>query len=389
MASSSMAPPPSSATIRLQRLESYLQQDPANPALLADACDAAVTAGQHDRALAHIATAERLGLDPAEWTFRRARVRIAQKDLDQAHALLRDLVAASDHPVLSHDLAHVNFLRGDYAAARELVQAWFGAHERVEPEQLEALQILWLRATHRLHLLQEAWEWLQKEDAAGRLQPRAMGPASLIAIDSSRFPAALDWSDAALRVDPGQVEALTARAYVAMAQRQPALASSLLEQALRSNPEDGRAWSALGYASLQMQNLPRARSQLERAVELVPDHVGTWHALGWTRLLQQDIPGALDAFRQALERDRNFAESHGAVGLVLALAGDPVQAEHHLEIAHRLDPLQVTGRYARAVMAHGPHDMKGMAKLARGLLDRPGFFGGKLSDAIDPAPRRS
>lgn len=377
-----MNPSPSPAATRLQRLESYLRQDPANPALLAEACEAAMTAGQHERALAHIATAEALALDPVGWTFRRASVCIAQKDLDQADALLRRLQQTGEHPAIAHDLAYVAFLRGDPAAARDLVQPWLARAQGVEAAQLEALQILWLRSTHRLHLLEQAWAWLGTNAAAGTLQPRALGPASLIAVDCSQFEAALAWADAALRVDPGQVEALAARAYVAMAQQQPAVAVTLLEQALRGNPEDGRTWSALGYASLQMQDLPLARSRLERAVQLVPQHVGTWHALGWTRLLQEDIAGALDAFRQALGRDRNFAESHGALGLALALSGDRVQAEHHLQVAQRLDPGNVTGRYARAVLAEEASDPARLAQLAGRLLDRPGFFGGKLSDAV-------
>ncbi|MBE7367181.1 tetratricopeptide repeat protein [Ramlibacter pallidus] len=379
---------PSPATRRLERLESYLRQDPANLSLLADACEAAIAAGQHERALGHIATAERLAPDRTPWVFRRAGVCIARRDLEQADALLRSLRSTGDHPAVSHDLAYVSFLRADYAAARELVQPWLAAGGELEPEQREALQILWLRASHRLHLLHEAWEWSQQEDAVGRLEPRAKGPASLVAIDSSHFEAALTWSEAALAVDPAQVEALAARAYVAMAQQQPALGAKLLEQALRSNPEDGRTWSALGYASLQMQNLPLAQSQLERAVQLVPEHVGTWHALGWARLLQQDIAGALEAFRSALERDRNFAETHGAMGLVLALAGDKAQADHHLEVAQRLDPTNVTGRYARAVVAGEARDISRLAELAERLLDRPGFFGRKLSDAIKPPPVR-
>lgn len=378
----------SSAAARLERLEQYLQQDPANAALLADACEEAIAAGQHERALMHIDAAERLGLEPAAWTFRRASICIARRDLDQADVLLQRLLSANDHPAIAHALAHVHFLRGDDAAARSLVQPWLAAAVTVDPQTSEALQMLWLRSMHRSHLLADAMAWLQQQEAAGRLQPRAKGPASLVAIDSSRFDLALAWAEAALAVDASQVEALAARAYVAMAQRQPALATQLLETALRANPEDGRTWSALGYASLQARQLPRAQEQLERAVRLMPGHVGTWHALGWTRLLRQDTAGALEAFRCALELDRNFAESHGALGLVLALMGEAAQAEHHLVRAQKLDAANVTGRFARAVLANEVQDLARLAELADRLLDRPGFFGGKLSDAVVGAPRR-
>lgn len=372
----------SPAAQRLVRLEKFLHQDPANPSLLADACATAIAAGEHGKAMEHVRTAERLALDPPAWTFRRATLCIAQRDLDQAEALLGQLQAAGDHPAVSHDLAYVRFLRGDMAGARSLLEPWLAAWESVDAAQREALQMLWLRVLHGSHALEEAWDWLGKEEAAGRLQARAMGPASLVAIDSSHFDAALRWSEAALAADGSQVEALTARAYVAMARRQPDTATQLLERALRGKPEDGRIWSALGYASLLGLDLPRAESQLQRAVQTVPRHIGTWHALGWARLLQRNIAGALEAFRAALDLDRNFGESHGAIGLVLALAGEREAAERHLELAQKLDPANVTGRYARALLAGDAQDPARLAELARRLLDRPGFLGGKLSDAV-------
>lgn len=372
----------SPAAHRLARLENFLRQDPANPSLLAEACEAAIEAGEHGKAMEHVQAAERLALDPKAWTFRRASLCIAQGDLDQAQALLRQLQVQGDHPLIAHNLAYVSFLRGDAAAACGLLEPWLARAETLDAGQLEALQILWLRARHSLHAVEEAWNWLCEEEAAGRLQARAKGPASLIAIDSSQFDAALRWSDAALAVDGMQVEALTARAYVAIAQRQPDVATQLLEGALRHNPEDGRVWSALGLASLLAQDLPRAESQLRRALGAIPQHIGTWHALGWARLLQRNVPGALEAFRAALELDRNFGESHGAMGLVLALGGERDAAERHLELALRLDATNVTGRYARAALAGEAQDPARLAQLARRLLDRPGFLGGKLSDTV-------
>jgi tetratricopeptide (TPR) repeat protein len=372
---------PSPAARRLQTLEKYLRQDPANPSLLADTFEAALAAGAHERAGDLVDAAERLGLDPAAWTFRRASACIARRDLEQAEALLRRLQSAGDHPAISHDLAHVRFLQADHAAACALVEPWLAA-EGLAPAQREAVQLLWLRARHRLHLLRETWDWLVQADAEGRLQERAKGPASLIAVDTSHFEAALAWSEAALAADAQQVEALVARAYVAMAQRQPEAAGSLLERASRAKPDDGRIASALGYASLLAQDFPLAQAQLERALQAVPEHVGTWHALGWTRLLQGNTAGALEAFRAALELDRNFAESHGAVGLVLALRGDRPAAEQHLQLARRLDPRNVTGRYARGLLEGETLDADRLAELTRRLLDRPGPFGGKLSELV-------
>jgi Flp pilus assembly protein TadD len=382
------APASSAAHDRLARLDRYLQQDPANPELLADAFETALACAQQDRALGYVEMAERQALDPARWTFRRARLCIARKDLDQAAGLLERLrERAGDHPVLAHDLGYVRLLQGDFAACRSLLQPWLrvGRDEPADttaPDVQEAVQVLWLRAMHRLHALDEAWEFVSEKSATGDLRPAAQGVASLIAVDRDDFPAARSLADAALAVAGEQVEALVARAMVALALSEPETATKLLQRALERNPEDGRTWSALGFASLQARDLQMAREHLERAVRTLPDHIGTWHALGWTRLLQGDRAGALQAFEQALALDRNFAESHGALGLLLALNGDQVHANHHLDLADRLDRGNLTGRYARALLAGEAGDLKKLNDLAMRLLDRPGLFGGKLSDAL-------
>jgi Flp pilus assembly protein TadD len=379
------------AASRLERLAGYLKEDPGNAPLLADACEVAIACGQHARADAYIDSARRLGLDPQEWKFRSARLAIARRELDQAAELLQQLGAgAANDPVLAHDLAHVRLLQGQFEACRSLVEPWIGDDRAGEltTEQLQALQVLWLRAAHRLGSLPEALDWAKAQAAAGTLQPAARGAASLIAVDIDEFAAAGELADAALAADGWQVEALVARASVAMAGGDSVGATHLLQRALESNPDDGRTWSMLGFASLQAQNLPLAASQLERAVCTMPDHIGTWHALGWTRLLQGDRAGALAAFRQALDLDRNFAESHGALGLVLAMNGDLAEADRHLELADRLDPRNVTGRYARALRAGEAGDAAKLNALARQLLDRPGFFGGSLGEMVDASTRR-
>lgn len=356
----------SDAAARLVRLERYLQEDPANVALLGDACDAAIEAGEPAHALAHFAAAECLAVDRQAWIFRRARFCIVQRDLDRAGELLETLRAAmGQHPVLAHDLAYVAFLQGDFHLCRERLRPW------LDDASLGAHRALWLRATHRLGLVQEGWSWARERMAEGKLSPAAQGVASLLAIDAADFVAARALADTALASEPLQGEALVARATVALAQRETALAGELLARALEGNAEDGRAWSMLGFASLQAQAFEQAEAQFETALRAMSAHVGTWHALGWTRLLRRDLAGALSAFEEALALDRNFAESHGALGLVLGLRGDGPQAEHYLNVADRLDPQNVTGRYARALLKGDAGEAQRLQEwVARLLLGR-------------------
>jgi Flp pilus assembly protein TadD len=310
---------------------------------------------------------------------------MARRELPRAADLLQRLRAnTGDHPVVAHDLAYVHLLQGAFETCRETVEPWLdpGRDSKLPPEQTQALQLLWLRAMHRLQRLDEAMQWARDQALAATLQPAALGAASLIALDLEDFAGARDFADAALAAQPRQVEALVARGSVALATGDTAQAKRLLQQALECNPDDGRTWSALGMASLQAQDLAGAQAQLERAVAGMPGHIGSWHALGWARLLQGKRADAQAAFRAALELDRNFAETHGALGLVLALAGDEAASRHHLEVADRLDAANLTGRYARALLAGEASDRAGLEKLARRLLDRRGFFAGVLSDTV-------
>lgn len=373
---------------RLERLHQYLDEDPANPVLLADAFDMALACGRHDAAQVHLAAASEAGLDQRDWDFRRAHLCIAKGDLDGALTLLDRLRAQlGNHPVLAHDLAHVHLLQGNYQTTCELLAPWTQGNADAQALAVEvraALQVLWLRALHRQHRLEDAWAWVEDARARAILLPQAAGVAALVTVDRSDFASAQTLSEEALRVDPAQMEALVASASVALSQRDSARAVALLEQALAVNSRDGRAHGLIGMAYLLARDLARARRHLEEAVAKVPEHIGTWHALGWTRLLAGERAGALQAFEQALARDRNFAESHGAVGLLMVLEGRSPEAMRHLELAERLDAKNMTGRYARALLA-GEVDAQRLPALARRLLDRPGFFGGKLSDALPPA----
>jgi len=383
-----MTLPTTDEAARLERLQRYLLEDPANPVLLVDAFETALACGEHGQAEAVIEAAESRGGDRAQWMFRRARLAIARKDLALAAELLEALRRdTDDHPVVVHDLAHVCLLQGDLPRCRSLLQPWMeepaaSAQNAMPAPVHAALQVLWLRALHRLQLLDDARSWALVRDAAGTLDASARGVASLIALDLGDFTTARQWSVTALEADPEQMEALVARACVALAEEETADATLLLQRALERNPTDGRVWSALGLAALQARNLPLAQARLETAVLHLPGHVGTWHALGWARLLQEARTAALDAFRHALALDRNFAESHGAIGLLLALGGQAADAQQHLDVADRLDPHNVTARYARALLAGDVRDAESLHRVAVRLLDRPGFFGGKLGDSF-------
>lgn len=365
-------PAASPASARLQRLAGYLAQDPANAALLADACETAMACGAHEQAESYIEAAQRMSLDRGEWQFRHARLHMAKGELRAAADLLEQLRAErGEHPAFAHDLAYILLLQGDAVAAREVLQPWMEAN--LPPSAADArepLQALWLRACHRSGQLPEAWAWVRQEEAAGRLGAAARGVASLIAFDLENLEAARSLADAALAADGGQLEALVARGSVALAEGDAARASQLFQRALQRHPGDGRTWSALGFASLLRQDFAAARTQLERAVEALPGDVETWQALGWSRLVQGDRDTALAAFDAALAIDASDSDSRGALALLHALLGDAVAAQQHVDAAGKTGADGAALRYARAVLSGEARDPAALEAMAREALSQ-------------------
>ncbi|HZY18912.1 MAG TPA: tetratricopeptide repeat protein [Ramlibacter sp.] len=366
---------------RRERLEAYLAEDPDNPALLAEAFDASLAAGDLPRCAVLAERGVANGADASAWALRTARVCLARGDAAAAEALLQPLQAEGHASLaIGHDLALARFLQGDVEGCRRLLDPWMqaGASTRENTQARAAAAALWLRALHRLGRLAQALQWLEEAQPPVDAAADVLGIASLVALDAGRFDVALALADRCLAASPDQAEGLVARGSVAIASADTACAEQLLARALALRPADGRVWSAAGLARMQARDWNGAQQRLAQAVRRMPGHVGSWHALGWTELFRHDLAAAREAFGQALALAPAFAESHGALAMVLALSGQAEEARRSLATARRLDPDNVTGRYARAVL-RGEAGPAASRELAAAVLDRPGFFGETLA----------
>ena len=374
-------------TLRLDRLESYLRQDPDNASLLGDTFEAALQAGELARAELHLQHAQSLGAALQLWGLREAHLRLAQHRWDDAELCLQRLIVGDDVPAelraaLAHDLAYVALRRGDFESGVAQLAPLVEALPPTEPLGPQ-LQALWLRLLHRLHRHELAMAWASARWAAKTLAPDATGVASLIALDSDDASRSLLWAEHALKNDGQQLEALVSRATLALGQNNPVLSRQLLGQALQHNADDGRILSALGFTDLLERRLDEAQANFQQAVKNMPRHIGTWHGLGWTLLLQSDLTGAHQAFETALALDRNFSENHGGLAIILALQQRKAEAEQAIERALRLDRSSVSARYAETILKGEAHDLKASRRLATRVLGgRPGMLGGTMLDAV-------
>jgi len=343
-------------TQRLDELEIALRDAPNNLTLLGDAFDAALQAGELERAEKHLLQSAQLqGHDALRrWQLREAHWLIAKQRWNDAESVLLDLLATPGIPAdqrfsLAHDLAYVAMGRGDLAAGLALLRPWVEA----VPFNVNldaAHQLLWMRLLNQSRRVDEALAWAAARWQAKKLAPGAAGVASMMAMDAGQGTPSLVWADYALRHESRQPEALLARGTLALGQNDAAQSRSLLSRALERSPNDGRVLAALGFTELHELQFDAARSVFERATQVMPGQMGAWHGLGWTLLLQGDFSAALQAFDSALALNGNFAESHGGLAAALASLDRRAEAEQAVGRSLQLDPDSVAGNYAQAVL---------------------------------------
>jgi tetratricopeptide (TPR) repeat protein len=370
---------------KLQRLESYLKQDPQNLSLLGDVFDVALASGEFARAETYLKQGQAIEPSSSIWKFREATLHIAKKNLDEAWDILQELqLEIGSSPALIHNLAYIVFCRQRYTECCELLRPLVDA----DVHSIDSsVQVLWLRTLHRLTLIDEALTWCEPLIAAGTLAPAAAGVASLICIDAAQFERAQKLSEQALKQEPQQMEALVARATVALAQRDTASAKNLLGRALQQNAQDGRTWSGLGFAELLDLKIDQAFENFKKSVTFMPDHIGTWHGLAWTCIMRKDTAGARQAFETALSLDRNFGESHGGLAVVQAMTGERANARASIDRALGLDKANLSARYAETILSGEASDAQAVQRLARRLLGgRKAIFGdGTMADWLPPS----
>jgi tetratricopeptide (TPR) repeat protein len=350
---------------RLSQLEAFLQQDPANLTLRADAVHAAIAQGLLDRA-AQLAQA----LPPAlaqtpEARHLQATVLLAQGHYAEARELLQALLAEGiDAPAVTFNLGYACLRAGDAEAAVQVLQPLLAQADAPEAT------LAWLmRALHQLGRPDEAVAaWQAAAPALKTAEAHAV--ASLACLDTDRPDEARRLSEAALAQGSTLAEALVTRATLAVGEGNETLAERLLAQARSALPDDGRIFTTVGTARMARTDLAGAEKAFRQAVALMPQHVGTWHALGWCQILSGQLEAARQTFDTALALDRNFGETHGGLAVIDALEGKTQAAQEGIARAERLGRDGMAYRYAQAVLAGQAGDAEKLRTLALRLLGR-------------------
>lgn len=373
---------------RWQSLLQFLEQDPDNVSLIADAADAAFDAGELETARDLLARHRALAGLPLPLINLEGLVALRLHELAAAAAAFDALLEAGvDDPSVRFNRAWVHALNEEH----EAVLALLDDDTVAVAERAAALKV---QTLHHLGKIEEAL-------AAGRgMVERFPGNDSLLGALSV---AAMDADDMELaRHYAGQAsggsDALTTRGLIALNESNPGDSVALFDQALALHPNAPRAWIGKGLGLVASGDTAGGTKALRKGAEIFGDHMGSWIALGWTQFMARDLVGARQTFDHALSLDDNFAETHGGLAVIDVAEGKLESATRRADIALRLDRECFGGMLAKLLLA----EAKGNAATAQRIWDKAmnvavGAEGQTLAQAmsglgLDPGkmrPRRS
>jgi len=331
---------------RLDRLLSYLEHDPANPALLRDVAAAALDAGRPGQAADAFARLKAQGdltdADSNMWAIAAMRAGEPRKAAETFAGLL---AAQPGDLSLRFNLAWARAMAGDSAGASGLI----------DDALVEALP---QAALLDIQLMHGAGEFEQAADRArGHLSrhgdyPPLLAAVSVLALDIEDEELARKCATAA----GGHPDALATLGTLTLGDREPEQARALFEQALALDAHSPRAWIGLGLADLLQGDGASAGQNIDRGAEIFGDHLGSWIAAGWAHLIGGDLELAHARFEHAVELDGNFAEAQGSLAVTELMRGNRDAAERRVEIAFRLDRSSFSAAFAKALLSAGEGD---------------------------------
>ncbi len=329
---------------RLVRLLRYIESDSTNLALRIDAIREACNAGEWKIARALIESGLSAHPGSPELLASLGLVELqAQRYLEAERALVAALAGGVDAPEVRFNLAFCRFTLGNYAQALELL-----TNPVLAPVVPNAL-LLRARCLHHLDRPLEAIADCKAYLELASADADAKGLLSLLLYEKRSLGEARALSEAALRQDATQLEAMLTRGALAADERDYETAASTYLTLVEAHPLCGRGWLGLALVDLLRMRIDSAKRYIALATATMPDHIGSLHVLAWIEVVRGNLPEARTAFERALTIDRNFAETHGGLAVIAVLEGDGAAAAACIKRALRLQPGCLSARYAEVL----------------------------------------
>jgi len=209
----------------------------------------------------------------------------------------------------------------------------FGYPARVLILSLLALSVL-------LSALLPAHVFAQQSEADVYAEADVYVAQAILAYDDKRYEEALSLLNEALKLDPGNIQALYYAGLVYLAQMNTALAIESLKKAQAKSPDDLFIRYQLGVAYFTLEQYDEAQHLLESVFKEQPLLENLGYYVGFMRYRQKDYQGALKAFQTGASSDPTMQQlTKFYAGLVLGILGLSERAIVEVEEALRLQPV--------------------------------------------------
>jgi tetratricopeptide (TPR) repeat protein len=365
MSTAGASPPPTS---RLQRLLGYLDHDPANLRLLADAAGAAVDEGAPDTAVELIERYGKLAPTPPALMNLAGLAAIDRQRYGEACAIFEALrEAAPGDPQLRFNLAW----------AKAMLDDWEGALALLDDAAMEAAPrapTLRVQMLHQLGRLEDALAIGQGLAERFPTDETLMGALAAVAIDAEDKLLADYYARRAGREPDG----LAARGLLELDQDRVAASLPFFDAALSAYPSNARARLGKGLALMAQGDAADAAAEIDQAAELFRTHLGSWVAAGWAYFIRGDYATSRARFERALAIDDTFAEVHGGLAVLDAVEGRIDSAQRRAEVALRLDRNCFSAALAKVMLLSRQGDARSAARVRDIALNTPiGGAGGR------------
>jgi tetratricopeptide (TPR) repeat protein len=223
----------------------------------------------------------------------------------------------------------------------------------------------------------EARAELDRALAAAPGDADALSLQAIVAVVLDDKPRGLELARAAVAAAPRSPTPLIAQSYAQQARFDLEGARSSIEQAVRLAPEDALAWARLAELHASFGDTSRSLEAARRAASLAPDLSRTQTVLGFAYLRDVETSKALKAFERAIELDSADPLPRLGLGLTRIRRGHLDAGAREIEIAASLGP---NDAIIRSYLGKAYYEEK------RTGLDEREYETAKALDPKDPTP---
>lgn len=346
---------------KLDRLLSYLEQDPTNPNLLKDAAETAFEAGDFAKAAELIDRHAALGRPLPELLNISGMMALHTGNLARADEIFSHILQQDAHnTAVRCNLALTKAAELDWPAVGDLLD---DAAVAAEP-RMTALKV---RTFQHLGRPEDALAWADRLPEHAPLDAAALSALAVASVDAADLKRAQLYAQAAGETP----EAAFTLGFVALSEGRPQAAEPLFDRALAQAPDQGRALLGKGLARMSADDPVAAAAWLDRAASSFETHLGSWIAAGWAYFAAGDLTRSRERFATALALDDTFAETHGALAVLDLLQGDKEAARRGVEVALRLDRQCFSGLLGKLLLLESEGDAVNADRLRKMAVNIP------------------